>query len=499
MLRCCIALLSFCLAPVVLAQDLLGAYELSLRNDPKVTADQAAYAAAIQAKPLARSLLLPQVAADAQWGRTREKSIASSSSSAGIFQPGVDYYQSNSYGLSLSQALFNWTAFAQLKQADGSLFAAEVGLAAANQDQIIRVASRYFDVLAAEDALRTAQSEKAAINSQLERARKRFEVGMSPILDVQETQARYDTTVAQEIESRRVLRSAREALRAVTGRFPGQLAQLRDEIPLEKPDPQDEEAWVRTASENNLQIQNAQAQSEIAKAEIQKQYGGHYPSLNLIGSHSYSDRIEAPFGRESASTTLGLQLQIPIFSGGGVQAGARQAVHTHEQRIAELELARREVERQTRDAYEGVVVGISRVEALNQAVKSNQTALKTIEAGYRVGARTVTDTLDTQSTLYRAERDYARARYDYLLNTLRLKQASGQLKAADLATINALLVVESKQPAPQPAGITPPAPGYPPGVIVAPEQPVKIVQPPTPVDEAPPAPSPVPAHPDSAQ
>ncbi len=498
-MRVLTALIVLSIAPAVFAEDLLEAYELSLRNDPKVTADRAAYDAAIEVKPLARSLLLPQVAAEAQWGRTREKSIASSSTSAGIFQPGVDYYESDSYGLSLSQALFNWTAFAQLRQADASLYAAEVGLAASNQDQIIRVATRYFDVLSAEEALRTAQAEKAAIGSQLERARKRFEVGMSPILDVQETQARYDTTVAQEIESRRVLRSAREAMRAVTGRFPGQLAKLRGEIPLEKPKPQDEEAWVQTASQNNLQIQNAQAQSDIAKSEIQKQYGGHYPSLNLVGSHSYSDRIEAPFGRESASSTLGLQLKIPLFAGGGVQAGARQAIHTHEQRLAELELARREVERQTRDAYEGVVVGISRVEALSQAVKSNQTALKTIEAGYRVGARTVTDTLDTQSALYRAERDYARARYDYLLNTLRLKQASGQLKATDLAAINALLVTDAKQSEPQPSGITPPAPGYPPDVIVAPEQPIKLEKPLPSVNERSPAPSPEPKHPDSAQ
>ena len=492
------------LAQPALADDLLQAYELSVRNDPKVTADRAAYEAAIEAKPLARALLLPQVSADGQWGRTREKSIASSATTGGFFQPGVDYYDSSNYGLSLSQALFNWTAFSQLRQADASLFSAEVGLAASTQEQVIRVTTRYFDVLAAGDGLRTAQAEKAAIASQLERARKRFEVGMSPILDVQETQARYDTTVAQEIESRRLLRSAREALRVVTGRFPERLASLRDEIPLIKPDPQNEEDWVQTASLNNLQIQNAQAQADIAKSEIQKQYGGHYPSLDLVGSYDHSDRLDAPFGREQASTALGLQLSVPIYAGGGVQAGVRQALHTHEQRIAELELARREVERQTRDAYDGVVVGISRVEALAQALKSNRTALQTIEAGYRVGARTVTDTLDAQSALYRAERDYARARYDYLLNTLLLKQASGQLSVDDLKAVNAMLVNETTKPAPQPSGVTQPAPGYPPGVIVAPEPPVKLEKPlpsaPTQDPEpSPPAPAPVPAPPDSAQ
>ncbi|MGH8562395.1 MAG: TolC family protein, partial [Nevskiales bacterium] len=336
-----------------------------------------------------------------------------------------------------------------------------------------------------------------------------FEVGMSPVLDVQETQARYDTTVAQEIETRRLLRSAREALRALTGRFPERLASLRENMPLTPPQPQNAEDWVQMASQNNLQIQNAQALSQIARAEIQKQASGHYPSLSLQGTYNYTDTLDAPtFGREQEVGKLGLRLAIPLYAGGGVQAGVRQASYTHEQRLAELELARREVERQTRDAHEGVVVGISRVEALGQALKSNRTALQTIEAGYRVGARTVTDTLDAQGALYRAERDYARARYDYLLNTLRLKQATGQLSAEDLKTVNALLTdkpLTNNQPKPpQPSGVTRPAPGYPPGVIVAPEPAIKLEQPlPTvPAQNPaapPPAPAPAPAPPGSAQ
>lgn len=490
-----LGLISLGIAQAAPAADLLQAFELSLRNDPKVMADRAAYQAALQSKPLARGLLLPQVSLDGQWTRTREKNIASSATAGGIFQPGVEYYAADGYSLSLSQVVFDWRAFAQLKQADASLFAAEVALANSNQEQVIRVANRYFDVLAAEDSLRTAIAEKAAIASQLERARKRFEVGLSPVLDVQETQARYDTTVAQEIESQRLLRSAREALRAVTGSFPAQLATLQDEIPLKAPDPQDEEAWVRTAAQHNLQIQNAQAQSDIALAEVQKQTAGHYPSLSLVGSHDYSDRIDAPFGREQASSLLGLQLSIPIYSGGRVQAGVRQSVYTHEQRRAELELARREVERQTRDAYEGVVIGIRQVEALAQAMKSNHTALKTIEAGYRVGARSATDTLDAQSALYRAERDHARARYDYLLNTLRLKQSSGQLTAADLKAVNAMLAIRT----PQPSGVTPAASGYPDGVTVAPEPPVRPEQAPPPSVAPPPDAEPVPKPPGSAQ
>jgi outer membrane protein len=498
MLRLLSVLLFCTLALPAVASDLLEVYELSLRNDPRVIADRAAYEAALEAKPLARALLLPQVTAGAEIAKNRDEILASNNQ---FTQTGVARYDSTAYRLSLNQPLFNWTAFAQLKQADASLFSAEVTLAASAQEQVIRVASRYFDVLAAEDNLRTSQTEKAAIASQLERARKRFEVGMSPILDVQETQARFDTGAVQEIESRRLLRSAREALRSLTGRFPDQLAGLREQVPLIAPEPQDAESWVQTAAQHNLQIQNAQALSDIAKAEIRKQTGGHYPTLNLVGTFDYFDRLDSPFGgREQESSVVGLQLAVPIFSGGGVQAGVRQAGHTHEQRLAELELARREVERQTRDAHEGVVVGISRVEALRQAVKSSQTALATIEAGYRVGARTVTDTLDAQGALYRAERDYARARYDYLLNTLRLKQATGQLSVEDLKKVNALLVGRETGK-PQPAGVTTPAPGYPPGVTVAPEPPIKLEKPlPTPNPSAPPpAPAPASTRPDSAR
>lgn len=489
MSRLLIVLALWLQAGAVLAGDLLEAYQASLRNDPRVAADRAAYAAAIEAKPLARSLLLPQISAGAERGRNRDEILASNNQ---FTQLGVARYDSTAYRVSLSQALFDWTAFAQLRQADASLFSAEVTLAAATQEQIIRVVTRYFDVLAAEDSLRTAQAEKSAIASQLERARKRFEVGLSPILDVQETQARFDTSVAQEIESRRLLRSAREALRALTGRFPESLAGLQDRLPLNPPEPQDAENWVSSAERNNLQIQNARALADIARSEVQMQMGGHYPTVSLVGSYDYFDRLDSPFGgREQESSALGLQLAIPIFSGGGVQAGVRRATHTLEQRQAELELARREVERQTRDAYEGVVVGISRVEALEQALKSNRTALQTIEAGYRVGARTVIDTLDAQGALFRAERDHARARYDYLLDTLRLKQSSGQLSVQDLGLVDSLLAPSR----PRPAGVTPAAPGYPPGVTVAPENPVRLA----PDSGAPtPVPAPAPASPGSA-
>jgi outer membrane protein len=496
----------------VSASDLLDVYQLSLKNDPRLSAVHAQYNAAIEVKPQARALVLPLVSAVGNVDRNRDKIIDTNTAA---FTPGTTHYNSKSYGLSLNQTLFDWGVFSQLRQADASVAAAQAQLTAAEQDQIVRVADRYFDVLAANDDLRTAQAEKTSIASQLDRSRKRFEVGFSPVLDVQEAQARYDLTVAQEINAQRLLRSAREALREVTGRLPDTLAGLQVEIPLEGPQPLDSEQWVQTASTQNLDLVGRRIQADIAKEDIKQQTGGHYPSLSLVGSYGYSDQLQAPFGREEETGAIGLQLAVPLYAGGAVQSRVKQAQYTYEQRLAELDQSQRQVAHSTRDAYDGVVAGISQVQALGQAVKSNQAALDTTEAGFRVGTRTAVDTLDARSALYRAERDYARSRYDYLLNVLRLKQAAGQLNVEDLKKVNQLLKVADSAPAAatQPSGVTLPAPGYPPGVTVAPEPAIKMPYPgdapastkdastkdPATKDTAPPAATPAPARPDSAQ
>ena len=334
--------------------------------------------------------------------------------------------------------MFDWTAFRRLNQSESQVAAAEAGYLADEQGLVLRVAEAYFDAVAAADALEFAVAEKRAISRQLEQAQKRFEVGLSAITDVQEAQARYDLTVAEEIEANRTLRTAQEALREITGVYPSNLPGLKADMPLTPPAPAKANAWVENALNGNLELAEAILNVDIAQGEIRAQEGGRLPTLGLQAGAGYSDQGGA-FGSETESASIGLLLDIPLYTGGRTSSLIRESKSRYIQQTALAEQTRRAVERQARDAYDGVLAGISRVKALGQAVKSSQTALEASEAGYRVGTRTSVDVLDAQRELYAARRDYARARYDYLINLLRLKQSTGQLLVDDLAEIDRLL------------------------------------------------------------
>jgi len=418
------------------AAELLDAYALATRNDPQLQAAAADRDALIEAKPQARSAILPQLALTGQIARNRR-----SQTIQGQEQP-TNITTDAQAQLTLNQAVFDWTAFRRLKQADEQIAAAQAGYLAEEQTLVLRVAETYFDAVAAADALEFAVAEKRAVSRQLEQAQKRFEVGLSAITDVQEAQARYDLTVAQEIDANRQLRTAQEALREVTGTYPTNLPGLRTDIPLVPPTPDNPDLWVERAINNNLELAAALLNVDIAQFEIRAQEGSRLPTLGLQASTGYSD-FGGAFGSETESASIGLLLDVPLSTGGLTSSRIRESRSRYVQQTALAEQTKRSVERQARDAYDGVLAGISRVKALRQAVKSSQTALEASEAGYRVGTRTSVDVLDAQREIYAARRDYARARYDYLLNLLRLKQAAGQLAPADLAEIDGLLAMDT--------------------------------------------------------
>ncbi|PWN54589.1 hypothetical protein DEH80_16650 [Abyssibacter profundi] len=414
------------------AAELLDSYKLALRNDPQLQAAAAERDALIETKPQARAAVLPQLSFSGQMFRNRREQTIQ-----GQMQP-INISTDSQFGLTLNQALFDWTAFRQLNQSESRVAAAEAGYLADEQGLVLRVAEAYFDAVAAADALEFAVAEKRAISRQLEQAQKRFEVGLSAITDVQEAQARYDLTVAEEIEANRTLRTAQEALREITGVYPSNLPGLKADMPLTPPAPAKANAWVENALNGNLELAEAILNVDIAQGEIRAQEGGRLPTLGLQAGAGYSDQGGA-FGSETESASIGLLLDIPLYTGGRTSSLIRESKSRYIQQTALAEQTRRAVERQARDAYDGVLAGISRVKALGQAVKSSQTALEASEAGYRVGTRTSVDVLDAQRELYAARRDYARARYDYLINLLRLKQSTGQLLVDDLAEIDRLL------------------------------------------------------------
>lgn len=420
------------------ANNLMRVYDLAVQNDATFRASQHARDAAVEARPQARAALLPQITGAYNYGESTE---TGTESFQGQPETAIDRDSSNSgLSVSLNQALFDWEAFQRLRQSGEQVALAETTFRAASQDLILRVAEAYFGVLSAADALRSTDAENKAVERQLEQARRRFEVGLSAITDVQEAQARYDLTVANVIQAQQALDVAKEALAEITAEPLTGVDSLQDDFPLPIPNPPDIGAWVASARDANLDLLIAQYNRDIAGRDVGIARARHLPTVGASAQYSDNDSDGSRFSGESETESFGVQVNVPIFAGGATQSGVRQALATRSQRESEYEGTRRLVERNTRDAYQAVVTGAARVKAFKQAVLSNTTALEASETGLEVGTRTAVDVLNAQQQLYLAERNYYQSRYDYLLAVLRLKSAAGKLNSQDLAEIDRLLV-----------------------------------------------------------
>lgn len=433
------------------AEDLITVYQQAIQNDAQLAAAAAARDAARELKPQALSFVLPNIQAGADTAKNTLRT-----DSASTFPPsGRAEFNSHSWQVQMVQPLFNWQLIAGLGQADALVRQANNQYSYAEQELMLRTASRYFDVLAANDNLSFAEAEKAAIGRQLEQAKQRFEVGLIAITDIHEAQARYDLTVSQEIEASRLVANALEALREVTGTGYENLTPLAESLPLEPPATPDAEVWVKQGVEQNPLVLAATEATNAAKKEVERQRAGHFPTLDATASYADSsfNGSRQGSGYDGEDTIYGLQLRLPIFEGGRTSSLVRQAQKQFLEAQQRLEQQRRATARDTRDAYLGVNVSISQVKALAQALVSNQSALEATELGYRVGTRTSVDVLDAERELYRAKRDLAGARYAYVLNVLRLELASGQLGQDDLTRVNGWLGA----PAPAPVAAAPAA------------------------------------------
>lgn len=438
------------------AATLLEVYQQALQSDPLIHEAESRRLAALEAVPQARSALLPQLFAGGQVTK-------SSGSGQNIVQDrtGVDTitFESESettgWQVSLQQTVFRWDQVITLKQAHKLVAQAEAEREAAQQDLIVRVAQRYFDVLAAEDRLTSIRADRLAIARQLEQASQRFEVGLIAITDVQESQAAYDQSVAAEIAAKRQLATARELLREITGEYVADLAAPGDDFPLPAPNPADESSWIDMAMSQNLALIASRLNERIARDEIGFRRSGHYPTIEIVASHSDSETdvtdqlregMQIPdFNTDNQGDTISLQVSVPLFEGGRTSSRVREAVYLHRAAKEQLQRVTRETERATRDAYLGVLSEISRVNALRQAVASSRTALEATQAGFEVGTRTIVDVLNSQRALYSAITNYYQSRYVYVGNVLRLKQAAGNLKVEDLEQIDGHLA-ERKPP-----------------------------------------------------
>lgn len=427
--------------------SLLEIYQQALQGDPQIHEAEARRLAAFEAKPQARGVLMPQISATADWNETN----ISGSSFSFINNATTTFDQESSntnWSVTLRQSLFRWDQIVNLKRADKTVAKAEAVREAAQQDLIVRVAQRYFDVLAAEDRLTSINADRTAIARQLEQAKQRFDVGLIAITDVQESQAAYDQSVANEIGAKRSLATAREFLREITGEYVSRLDAPGDDFPLLTPAPNDEASWVDLSLSQNLNLVASRLDERLARDEISFRRNGYYPSLDLVistGENTSEGDVFAssPFGSgtsifddSSARDQISVQLTVPLFAGGATSSRVKEAVYLHRASREQLQRVTRETERQTRDAYLGVLSEISRVRALKQAVASSHTALQATQAGYEVGTRTIVEVLNSQFSLYVAITNYYQSRYDYIMNALRLKQAAGSLQVQDLEQID---------------------------------------------------------------
>jgi outer membrane protein len=422
------------------AADLLETFHAAQANDPVFAAARATQQAGQEKLTQGRSLLLPSINLSANT-TFNDLTTQYHPATPPLFTGGSNRYNSNGYGVTLVQPLFrqqNWQAYSE-----SELQAAQAGmqLKIAEQDLILRVAQAYFDVLIAQDSVGLVNAQKTAISEQLEQAKRNFEVGSATITDTLEAQARYDLTGAQEIAAQNNLEIKRSALQQLINAKPGELAALGKELKPEAPQPADMEQWVDQAQMNNLQLAIAQAATEIADKEVARNRGGHYPTVDLVANYSQNNANGGSFGLGSETTnkSVGVQLNMPLFQGGVVNSRWREAEANRERARQELENARRNVAQQVRLSYLGVVSGVAQVQALQQALTSSVSLLQASKLGQEVGVRTNLDVLNAQQQLFATRRDLYQAQYNYLLNQLHLKQATGTLGEEDLSKVNQAL------------------------------------------------------------
>ena len=431
--RFLIALAVAAALPAAQAEDLVGVYHDALTSDPTFQSARAQYEAGIEKLPQARAGYLPLLSGTASAFRNRVSNDIASNIT----------FNNNTYAVTLSQPIFrvqNWIA---IDQAHQQVLQAEANLASAGQDLVLRVAQAYFDVLLAQDNVALSDSQKSAISEQLAQAKRNFEVGTATIVDTLDAQARYDQTNALLISNKNDLEVKRRALQQLLNKVPDMLAPLKDPLVLAPPKPDDIEAWVKVASDSSFTVVSAKANQEIAHEEVGRQKAARLPTVDATASwakgYDPTNQINGAVGPNTTTSTVGITLSMPFFTGGLTQSRIREAVANQTRADQDLETAQRSTAQAVRQNFLNVTSGIAQVQALEQALTSTQSQLDSTILGRDVGVRTSVDVLNAQQQVYQTRRDLQQARYNYLLNTLRLKAAAGQLAEGDVEEVNRAL------------------------------------------------------------
>ena len=460
------------------SEDLLTIFDQAVVNDPTAREAEFTRKATREARPQAWAAYLPQINGNYNKGEsegsrfTTDAQVIPDPNTPGrrVLQPYADNSspspEFSGWSVELRQSIFSWQGLVGLKQSSRIAAQADADYGVAQQDLALRVSTRYFDVLAAQDEVQAQQAALDAISRQLEQADKRFEVGLIAITDVQEARAARDTAAADLIAAKRLLATSQELLREITDMQYSALASPRGTMPLNIPEPADPQKWVEASMDQNLALTSSRLGADIARDDVRVQFGGHLPTVSVVVGTSHFEQDDEgtfppvpgfPTGGSLISSqdgdtdkSVSLQVTMPIWSSGVTHSRVKQSSYRWQAAKQRLERVSRETERSTRDAYLGVVSEISRVQALKQALESSATALRATEAGYDVGTRTAVDVLAVRRSLVQAQTAYSRSRYDYMLNVLRLKESAGILDRKALEDVNSWLEMPAP-PAPAPA------------------------------------------------
>lgn len=426
-------------APLTTKTDLVSVYQEALDNNADLAAARAQYGAQKEVVPQARAGLLPNLSAGADMNNTRTK----------FDEPSMTSTRSgNVYQATLAQPLFRADRWFQLQAAKDINEQASLQLSATEQNLILQSAENYFAVLRAQDNLASTKAEEAAFKRQLDQSNERFDVGLSDKTDVLQSQASYDTARANRILAQRQVDDAFEALITLTNREYNSIQGIVHTLPVLAPTPNDAKAWVDTAAKQNLNLLASNYAVSAAEETLKQRKAGHAPTLDAVAQYKKGDNDALGFsnpnpltryGSDVEQRSIGLQLNIPIYSGGLTSSQVRESYSRLSQTEQQRESLRRQVVENTRNLHRAVNTDVEQVQARRQSIISNQSAVEATEIGYQVGTRNIVDVLDAQRQLYTSVRNYNNSRYDYILDNLRLKQAAGTLNPGDLQDLSRYL------------------------------------------------------------
>ncbi len=411
------------------ADDLAQIYDQAKQNDPQLLSAAAQRDAAFEAINSSRSSLLPQINLTAGYNINRSD---------------VDLRDSDklSAGINFSQELYDRSSWVSLDTAEKQARQADAQYANSQQSLMLRVAQAYFDVLSTQDNLEFVRAEKAAVGRQLEQTKQRFEVGLSAITDVHDAQAQYDTVLADEVLAENSLINSYESLREITGQEHTNLSILDTNRFSTSRTTESMEALIEQAQEKNLSLLSARISQDVAKDNISLASSGHLPSLTLDGGYNYGREYNDNYSsydtyHENNDFNIGLNLTVPLYSGGNVSSQTKQAEYAYVAASQDLEASYRSVVKNVRAYNNNINASIGSVRAYEQSVISAQSALDATEAGFDVGTRTIVDVLGATRTLYSVKKNLSDARYSYIINVLQLRQAVGTLSEQDIIDVNA--------------------------------------------------------------